>query len=273
MALGTWVDGSPAAEVPADDRGLAYGDGLFETFVLRHGRIAHWPLHLARLSAGCRRLGMDLPDPAPALAPLCEAASVYPRAVGKLLLTRGSGGRGYRPPLPASPRLISALHAWPDYPSERRGAGVVVRVCSQRVSTNPDLAGLKHLNRLDNVLARGEWDDEGIAEGLMCDADGYLIEGTMTNLFLVHGDRLSTPLLDRAGVAGITRGRIIDWAGRTGRSIGQRRLTLDDMNTAEEAFVCNSVIGVWPLRQVVGGADFSAPGPLTTVLMNELETV
>lgn len=168
------------AALPLNDRGLAYGDGVFETVLVRDGTPLLWDAHLARLTRGCERLGFPAPqrdelDPLPARAP--AGLSVL-----KLIVTRGSGGRGYMAPADPEPRLL--VQHLPFAPAESRWReGVRVRHCALRLGIQPRLAGLKHLNRLENVLARDEWSDPDIAEGLLCDSEGRIIEATCMNLF------------------------------------------------------------------------------------------
>ncbi|WFF43093.1 aminodeoxychorismate lyase [Salinicola endophyticus] len=223
-----------------DDRGFAYGDGLFETVLVRDGRALLWEAHLARLAEGCARLGLPAP-PRDRLDPL-PAACAPGLQVLKLVVTRGSGGRGYRPPAEPTPRWGWSAAAFSPTP-QRWFAGVEVRLCALRLGRQPRLAGLKHLARLENVLARQEWDDDIIAEGLMCDSEGYLVEATAMNLVWLHAGRLETPLLDQAGVAGTLL------AALDAETPLQRvRVEPQRLQQAEAAWVCNSVQGVWPIR-------------------------
>ncbi|WP_240454133.1 aminodeoxychorismate lyase [Halomonas sp. NO4] len=228
--------------LPLDDRGLAYGDGLFETVLLRDGRPQLWDAHLARLARGCHVLGIPLPAEHDLAAPLAEAPTGL--AVLKLVVTRGSGGRGYRPPAVPEPRLAWQVTAFaPDRDAWRDG--VRVRHCRLRLGLQPRLAGLKHLGRLENVLARAEWDDPAIAEGLLCDSDGVLVEATAMNLFWQRGGRLETPRLDRCGVAGTLR----DALGER-LAIAEVAAGPDVLCEAEAAWVGNSVQGLWPLTRL-----------------------
>lgn len=225
--------------VPIDDRGLAYGDGLFETVLVRDGEPLLWPEHMARLERGCHALGIPLPvkaelDGLPALA----GAGLK---VLKLVLTRGSGGRGYRSPSPAEPRLVWQVAGFA--PQARHWeTGVRVRQCRLRLGIQPLLAGLKHLNRLENVLARSEWDDPGIAEGLLCDSQGRLVEATCMNLVWQRGGRLETPGLEACGVAGTLRAALMARLPIAEVAAGPEALI-----DAEAVWLCNSVQGVWPV--------------------------
>lgn len=247
-----WINGEPASHIAADDRGLQYGDGLFETMAVRAGRITLLDAHLQRLEAGCQRLRFAPPSLEVLGKQLNAVADSHDRAILKLIVTRGQGGRGYRPPIDARPNGIITLHDWPAYPRQWWDHGIRLRVCETVLGANPKLAGLKHLNRLEQVMARAEWQDaDDIQEGLMLDAGGAVIEGTMTNVFAKRADgALITPLLEHCGVAGVMRRYLIDRAEREGIPVHAGRIILQDLRSAHELFVCNSVIGVWPVRRI-----------------------
>jgi 4-amino-4-deoxychorismate lyase len=248
--IASLIDGVPGETVPAWDRGLSYGDGLFETVLVRDGRPCQWARHRTRLTLGCRRLGI----PAPA-ADLLESevrllTAGLEHAVLKVLVTRGIGGRGYRSLPAGEPRRILHVYPPPHYPAVWCEQGVVVRFCQTPASYNPALAGLKHLNRLDSVLARSEWDDPAIADGLMSGMDGEVVGGTMTNLFLWDGRSLLTPAVDRCGIAGTVRALTLELA----RARGVPCVVADTqpalLARAQGMFLTNSLVGVWPVRQL-----------------------
>lgn len=250
-----WIDGMPAETLPATDRGLQYGDGLFETLALRTGRIALLEYHLDRLKEGCERLGMAMPD-RDLLRREFSTAAAGRRAdvVLKLMLTRGSGGRGYRPPPEAKPRRILSLHPWPDHPAEWAEQGIRLRLCRTRLAHQPQLAGIKHLNRLEQVLARAEWDEaDGFQEGLMLDLEGAVVEGTMSNVFASPREGvLITPDLSRCGVAGVMRRHLLESARRAGIDVQVRALGLPELQDCPEIFLSNSLMGVWPVAEFEG---------------------
>ncbi len=244
------IDGVSGRRIPVTDRGLSYGDGLFETLLVRNGRPCQWRRHLDRLGLGCRRLGF----PTPAETILADEVGGLLRGIDtgvlKVLVTRGDGGRGYAPRSDARPRRILSLFADADYPAEWPAMGVVARTCRTPANQNPVLAGLKHLNRLDSVLARAEWSDPGIAEGLMAGPGGDFIGGTMTNLFLWDGAGLVTPGVDGCGIAGTVRGLALDLAAEHGIPCVETRLTRADLLGARGLFLTNSIAGVWPVRRL-----------------------
>lgn len=259
----SWVDGRPATDLPLGDRGLAYGDGLFETIAVRGGRAILLPRHLARLGEGLRRLAIDL-DPAVLEAELRAFFAELGEGVAKLMITRGEGLRGYAPPQPACPRRILLGNPLPNYPAANAEQGVRLFPCATRLAEQPLLAGLKHLNRLEQVLARGEWQDAAFAEGLMRDMSGRVIEGVFSNLFLVRDGVLLTAELSRCGVAGVMRAELLEQAARLGIACEVRDIGFDELLAADELFLCNSLYGIWPVRELA--ASVWPAGPLTRKL-------
>jgi 4-amino-4-deoxychorismate lyase len=245
-----WVNGTEQQAIAVTDRGLQYGDGLFETVAVHNGQARFWDRHWRRLQTGCGRLGIPVPDAQMLEREIAWACADSERAVLKVIVTRGSGGRGYRPPAHVQPSRIVALYPWPEYPRQYSDDGIVARVCSTPCSINPALAGIKHLNCLDQVLARAEWDDPAIAEGLMPDGRGHVVSGTMSNLFVVGAGTLVTPPLTDCGVAGITRQRVLEVADALGMPHRVEAVPLGALAEAKELFVCNSIVGIWPIRQL-----------------------
>ena len=245
------VNGRSDAIVDPDDRGLTYGDGLFETIPVREGRLCLWNYHMDRLLDGSRRLGL----PEPPLTLLKEEARYLvrdiERAVLKIIYTRGSGeNRGYLPPSRPLPTRILSLYESPKQTAGNWHDGVDVTICKNRLSAQPALAGIKHLNRLEQVIARSEWRDQGIAEGLMLDDNGLVTEGTVTNVFAVQSSALVTPALDYCGVEGVMRRLIIELAPELGLRVEYRGLYPEELTDVDELFLTNSIIGVWQVRSV-----------------------
>lgn len=264
------INGVPGDHVPVNDRGFEYGDGLFETLAVEKGRVLVWDAHIRRLATGCRRLRIPPPPSRLLLDEALSLAAKVPRGVLKIIVTRGTGTqRGYRPTALAESTRVVSMYPWPDYPRASYQAGVGVRFCRTPLARNPILAGLKHLNRLEQVLARGEWDDPSVHEGLMRDTEGRLVSGTMSNLFLVTDQGLVTPPLDQAGVAGIMRAQVIETAAKLRIPLREVHLNEDALLTASEAFLCNSLFGIWPIRELEGRA-FPA-GPVTGRMQRALE--
>jgi len=262
------INGVPEDRISSLDRGLLYGDGLFETIAVAGGEPVFWSRHCARLQSGCERLGIPCVD-ANRLAE--EARGLLrdvDRCVLKIIVTRGTGGRGYRVPANPQPTRIIQRHPWPEYPASCAGQGVRVRLCEQRLGSNPLLAGIKHLNRLEQVLARQEWDDPDIMEGLMADRQGNLIEGTMSNLLVVQDRMLVTPDLGHCGVAGIVRAVVMELAEELGLPVAVRDLAMTALREADEVFLTNSVIGIWPVVRL--GEHAWPHGEVTRELQEKL---
>ncbi len=244
------INGAASTQLDARDRGLHYGDGVFSTLRVRDGEAALWEQHIERLCSGCRHLGIAPPDAQRLQAEARQVCAGAVRGVLKIIITRGVGGRGYAPLRVSAPTRIVALHPWPEVPEKNWHEGVRVRVNSLRLTRTPRLAGIKHLNRLEQVLARAEWDDATIAEGLMLDDNDQVIEATAANVFVVRGGELLTPALHECGVAGVMRAVILQLAHAAGLQARECRLRLDDVRGADEIFLTNSVIGVWPVREL-----------------------
>lgn len=265
------VNGKPGSSIGVADRGLQYGDGLFETLAVVRGQALCLDRHLARLASGCRSLEIPSPDEAAFREDLSTVSKGIARGVVKIIVTRGISARGYRASANPTPTRIVSSYPWPPFPATNRSDGVALRVCRTRLSINLRLAGLKHLNRLEQVLAVNEIDDPKVSEGLMLDTEGAVVEGTMSNVFYVEKGRLMTPDLSRCGVHGIIRAEIIDWAGRNlDTPVGQTRTGPDALLKSEECFICNSLIGVWPVNSIDGQ---EVPlGPIARSIQSDLDT-
>ncbi len=244
------LNGESRHLVDVSDRGFQYGDGLFETLEVLQGKALFLDRHLQRLTDGCQRLLLPPPDWQLLQQEAQQLISNTEHGVLKIIITRGVGGRGYRQPDAIVPTRLLSLHPYPQYPSALQSQGIVTRFCDQLLSINPSLAGIKHLNRLEQVLARAEWRDEAIQEGLMRDSNGHLIEGTMSNLFMVKNAVLYTPALTQSGIAGIVRQLVLEFAEQISLPVSIQSLNKDQLLQADEVFVTNSVIGIWPVKQI-----------------------
>jgi 4-amino-4-deoxychorismate lyase len=248
--VSAWINGRRATAIDHRDRGLQYGDGLFETMRVRHRAVRLLDYHLERLYDGCRRMAIAAP-PEPLLRrELARIAVQRPTGVLKLIVTRGSGARGYRPSGRERCTRIVALHPLPAGTVARASSPVRVRLCTMHLAGNPALAGLKSLNRLDSVLARAEWRDARIWEGLMRDADENIVCGTMSNLFLRRGSMLLTPVLDRCGVAGVMRRWVLEQARTLRLRAVECRIRWEDLGDAAEVFMSNAVVGLKSVGEI-----------------------
>lgn len=238
------VNGSPAGVISPFERGLAFGDGVFRTLVMAAGEPLWWPDHQAKLAADCRQLGLAAPSRSEWEQDLAWIAARQPDSVVKLMVSRGPGPRGYRLPDLALPTRIAIASPLPGFPDPLRDSGATLRVCDLRLGHQPRLAGAKHLNRLENVLARMEWDDPAIDEGILLDQDGNVVSGVMTNLFVRREGAWLTPRLDRCGVAGVTRARLLPVLAAR-----EARFGLDTLLAADALLLCNSLIRLrWVAR-------------------------
>lgn len=228
-----------SAVIDATDRGLAYGDGLFETMRAHRGALPWWPRHRARLLAGARRLGIPLPDDTRLDVALAKALVASPDGVVKLIVTRGADARGYAPTRDVEPTVIVSSSAAP----ARNEAALAVDLLALRLAVQPALAGMKHLNRLEQVLGAREAAERGLDDGLMADADGFFTCSTRANLFARIDGRWATPPVDRAGVAGVARGALLEaWSPPGGLHVAP--LPLAALPRVDALFLSNAVRGI-----------------------------
>ncbi len=271
MTAQSLVNGKASGQISILDRGLLYGDGVFETIAVRERRIFLWHEHMQRLHSACEVLRFKFPGVTLLQNEVAKLLGTVKQNVTlRITLTRGVGKRGYRPVQNAEPNRIISVHEWLHSPQNYSKNGIHLRCCDMRLA-NSVLAGLKHLNRLEQVLAQAEWQaEDGIQEGLMLDHNNHVIEGTMTNVFMVKDEVLMTPDLSYAGVDGIMRRCIMNVARSHAIKTQVSKLSLDDIRHADEVFVTNSVIGIWPVQQF---EEFTwpVPGEMTTRIMQLIE--
>ncbi len=255
------------------DRGFAYGDGVFRTMVIRSGLPVNWPLHYQKLVADCAAIGIVCPSAGLLMSDFLQLFSIEDvdsekQEVAKIMITRGEGERGYKPPAVTTPTRVIIKSAMPQYAKESYAGGVQLHVCNTRLSSQVKLAGVKHLNRLENILARMEWRDEDIFDGVLLDQQGGVIECTMSNIFARFDKVLVTPDLSECGVAGITRQRICDVSSALNLTAEVAQLSLSRMLQADELFICNSLYGAFQVSKI-GGTTW-APQALAKTFRNLL---
>ena len=250
MATKNLINGKYSNEIVLSDRAIHYGDGLFETIAIQNKQILCFDEHLNRLEKGCKKLKIPIPNRNIIKNEISTLIETSDRAVIKIIISRGQGGRGYKIPEDIEPTRIISLHPWPSYSVNYSTSGIKTKVCDFRYSQNSKLAGIKHLNRIEQVLARSEWTDSTILEGIVMDSDNYVIEGTMSNIFCITGTTLFTPDLSLCGIDGVVRKKIIDLSDKLKFSIEIKNITLEFLLDAEEVFMCNSLIGVWPVNSI-----------------------
>lgn len=265
-----YLNGTQVDQAWVSDRGLAFGDGVFET--IRFGKQpVLLDLHLQRLYRGLKVLGilLELDSFEKELEAFLKAAkAIYANGVLKIMITRGSGGRGYACESTLVPTRIMSLHPLPEYPDSNYTLGVPTAICEQRLAANPMLAGIKHLNRLEQVLARREYSTAQFPELLVRDYDNHIIEGVGSNLFAVKSNNLYTPDLSQCGIEGTLRQWLIDYSKHSDISVNAITIDAETLSEFDELFLCNSVFGIWPICSV--GVQSWSVGPLTRRL--QLET-
>lgn len=263
----TFVNGQQTHCLNAHDRGLAYGDGVFETIAIKHGQVQLWQAHQRRLIKGLLTLGIFVNKASAAgfiktiITDIQQAFLLYghQQAVLKITVTRGLGGRGYLAPSTPQPTRIIAITPWPRDRSQLAETGVNVRICQHNWSHNAALAGLKHLNRLDQVMARNEWEDEHIHEGIMLNLHGNVISGVMSNVFIESNGGLITPKLDQCGIAGVMAKEICAIAKQNNIAVEHKNIPLKTFINTGSPFLSNSLNGIWPINTLEPHAGFSHP--------------
>lgn len=242
-----WVNGRRGEHIAVADRGFQFGDGLFETLAVRGGRPCHWDRHLARLHRGCERLGLQGVDGERLTREAQDYCAGTEQGVLKVLLSRGVAGRGYALPDPAT--AITRVFILESAPAGQDSGGVALMFCATPLSRNERLAGIKHLNRLEQVLGRAECRSP-FADGIMCDTQGDVIETTCANLFFVTRDVLFTPTLQFCGVEGIMRELVLEWARTQAIEIREQPVSRDQLMAADEIFITNSLIRARPVKRI-----------------------
>jgi 4-amino-4-deoxychorismate lyase len=248
-----FLDGRPCDTIPADDRAVQYGDGLFETIAIRDGEPRLWDLHVERLRTGAARLGLEAPAESTLrsglAAALEQARPGGARCLAKIVLTAGTGPRGYARLPGAQTTLLTGISDAAVPAASCYRDGVELRICHTRLAMQPQLAGMKTLNRLEQVLARNEWSDDAVFDGLTLDTAGRVICGTMSNLFLIAGQALVTPALTRCGVAGVMRRHVLTLLDSAGIGCSVRDVGVDELWSSDGVFISNSQFGILPVRR------------------------
>ncbi len=241
------VNGILAESLNLNDRAIQFGDGVFRTLKVVGGQIEFWPAHYAKLLSDCARIGIAAPSEALLLADI-KTLEPHDHSI-KIIISRGESARGYVASAQIQPNRIVQLAPLPAYLPSLYTEGAVLRVCETRASWQPALAGIKHLNRLENVIARREWSDSAVFDGVMLDRDGWVIEGVMSNIFALIDGVWCTPQLNESGVAGVYRSLLLKNGFLGTLPVTERPINLDDLYAAKQVFICNSLAGCVPVRQ------------------------
>jgi 4-amino-4-deoxychorismate lyase len=246
------INGIECTKIAANDRGLAYGDGLFSTIKVEHGIVQLWDYHLQRLQLGAEKLffpKMDWSLLAKEVYDLAKTVNEQPFSVLKIILTRGSGGRGYSIQGCSSPQRILSVHPYPTFYQEWQKEGLKVIQCRQKLAINSQLAGLKTLNRLEQILIKHELEAHNASEGIVCDNDGNVIEACSANIFINIKNQWFTPKLDGCGVAGVKRRQIMELSAKAGQPITEMQISIDDLLNAQAVCLSNALMGIVPIIQ------------------------
>lgn len=263
MSANTLINDQYCDQIPVSDRGFQYGDGVFETIGILNNRPLFWGEHIKRLHKGCQRLGISPPPDAKVLLSQVQALCdnhPHSSAIIKIFITRGQGLRGYQFSRGNAPTRVVTIHHWSGFDTNLVHNGILARICETRLSMNSALAGIKHMNRLENILARAEWNNSDVKEGIMLDTQGHVIEGVMSNIFIIHNNCILTPDLSQSGVTGIMRQVVLQLLEEMAMKIRITSISLDQLLESDEIFCCNSLMPIWPIKKIdhhVFSIDFS----------------
>lgn len=241
---GEWTD-----NLPANDRAVQFGDGCFTTACISNGEVKFLDQHLIRLQQACEKLLIPFVDWALLKSEMLRLAEKEKQAVLKVIITRGSGGRGYSAANCQQPTRLLTVSAYPSFYPQWREQGITLALSPIQLGINPQLAGIKHLNRLEQVLIRTHLEQTLAQEALVLDSDGYLTECCAANLFWRKGMQVFTPYVDKSGVNGTMRQHIIACLADSPWQVTQVREKLDTLAQADEVLICNALMPVVPVKQ------------------------
>ncbi len=263
-----WVNGKQSETISALDRGIQFGQNVFETISIFEGELLLLNAHLERLNKGCKRLQIPV-DLKRTQEEIINIAKQFDKAILRLTMTMGPGERGYQNPTKPNANRIVSISDYPTLDSSYWSSGITLGLSTVELANQPLLAGLKHGNRLEQVMARQQW-QEGWQEALMLDSNKNVIEGTQSNVFIVSGEQLITPDLNQCGIAGVMREFILQNAHKCAFEPQIMRLSVDDVKQADEVFLSNSVIGLWPVKQFQEAVylDFTASNKLLKLMQD-----
>lgn len=244
-----FINGKQAHEHSVLDRAFTFGDGVFETLLCIDAKLPLWELHKQRLLVGCQRLHIDIQiSELERLLADAQLQTSFAKSVCKITVSRGVGGRGYAVDTSVRPTIVIGFFPFPEQVENLSESGVSLGICIHRLSQNEALAGIKHLNRLDNVLARRECQNRGLEDGVVLDQLGSVVEATSSNLFVCINGQWLTPAITMCGVEGVTRRVVLEeLAPVLNVSIYVDSVSPGQLDKVEEAFICNSVNGIVPV--------------------------
>ncbi|QHJ10243.1 Aminodeoxychorismate lyase [Paraglaciecola mesophila] len=244
------VNGSPATQLDIADRATQYGDGCFTTMLVKDGTVEYWQAHLTRLKTSCERLFIQFTAWDDLTSNVFAMAQQGSSCVLKVLISRGSGGRGYSPEGANQPIYIISEHPYPSHYDDWQASGIELNVSRVALAKQPLLAGIKHLNRLEQVLIKHELANDAFQDCIVLDTDGVIVESSVGNIFWYHDNVWYTPSLHFSGVEGVMRNHVVDYFSANQITIHQCRETQEAIQSASEVFVCNSLMGIVPVSAI-----------------------
>ena len=246
------INGKQTNKISIEDRAVQYGDGVFETIAVKEKLLEFWKEHYQRLNNGCKILKIKCPSKTFLKKEINKfiKKTKKNKFVLKIIISRGIGGRGYNPPRNSKPTRILGIYDWPNYLETNFTKGIMMDICKIRISAQPFLSKIKHINRLEQIIARSEWQNKSISESIMLDLNDNVIEGTMSNIFGVKKNIFYTPNIKFAGIEGIMRGVILKLLKKNKKKYIIKKITLKELLKFEEIFVCNSIFGIWSVIKI-----------------------
>ncbi|MDP5253693.1 MULTISPECIES: aminodeoxychorismate lyase [unclassified Vibrio] len=247
-----WRNGELIEHIDVRDRSFQYGDGCFTTLLVKERVIQHWPLHQQRLQLACQRLGIDMPNWSQLYSGVQSVIPDLPRVGVKIHLSRGMGGRGYQCQGVEGPSVVISTFDYPLHYQQWQREGIALALSDVKLGLNPLLAGIKHNNRLEQILAKQSLHDDNGCDAVMLNINDHVIETTIANLFWFKNNVLYTPKLDLSGVCGVMRKVVIETAERLGIECRQGDYFVSDLLSAQEVFTTNCLMEVVPVNQFLG---------------------
>ncbi|MCG7531529.1 aminodeoxychorismate lyase [Psychrobium sp. MM17-31] len=242
-----WVNGVATDVISASDRGFSYGDGIFTTIKVTNGVCHLLPDHLMRLQRGISALAIAQIDFDALLNQLCDVAKMLAQGVIKVVISRGVGQRGYSSVGCDSPTVVVSTSPLPSCYQAWQRDGIALGVSTVALGLNPLTAGIKHLNRLEQVLVKQQIDDNGWTDAVVLDCQACVIETNMANLFWRNGDKVYTPNLDFSGVKGLMRAQVKSALAAWAIEVVEDRFKLSSLTDADEIFITNCLMDVVPV--------------------------
>jgi 4-amino-4-deoxychorismate lyase len=240
------IDGKKQSKASIFNRNTQFGDGLFETCLVENKKLLFWSNHFERMKLGCDRLKISMIDETLWLSDIKKAFSLMKidNCIVKLVLSRGESLRGYSYKDNIRPIRITIVS---ELKKNNQDKGFSLEFCNSGYNSNPKLAGIKHCNRLEQVIARA---GIKVDDGIMLDENENVVSVTQGNIFCIQGNRLITPNLDKCGIEGTRRAVILKIAVDLGFDINIKNLSVAELLRSDEVFISNSIQGVGPVNQI-----------------------